>query len=299
MTRHRVTVVAALVLAAAGLGTAQGASASQSQGPDTCVKGYVWRLATPTDHVCVAPEIHDQVVKDNSHADERRSPNGGPYGPATCLQGWVWREGTPDDLTCVDPDVRSQAWQDNAEAPNRWAATARSDGSNAHPFLYPDTTYTIAGRPAAGSPSPSAGESGGGLVVDAQGAPVGAGTGTEVARDNGTDSQRFQFLRRGDLKAHENAFQIRDRASGKCLAVADAGKSNGDRVVMGDCDWSDGRVWSLWTRKDGYWELHARHSDKCLTAHNTLFTAPAPGAYLEQWKCLNGKNQAWRLVPVT
>ncbi|MFF7352058.1 MULTISPECIES: RICIN domain-containing protein [Streptomyces] len=295
MTRHRVAVIAALVLAAAGLGTAQGAT---PQGPDSCVEGYVWRLATPEDHVCVDPAVHDQVVEDNSHADERRSPDGGPYGPATCLQGWVWREGTPDDLTCVDPEVRSQAWQDNSEAPDRWTATARSDGGNAHPFLYPDTTYTIAGRPAAASPTPNADATGGGLVIDAQGAPVEDATGTKVARANDTDSQRFQFVRRGDLKAHENAFQVRDRASGRCLTVAQAGQNNGNRVVMGDCDWSEGAVWSLWTQKDGYWQLRSRHSNKCLTAHNPLFIAPAPGAYLEQWTCLDGKNQGWRLVPV-
>ncbi|MFE5794993.1 RICIN domain-containing protein [Streptomyces sp. NPDC056503] len=295
VTRHRVAVVAALVLATTGLGTAWGAA---PPGPDSCVEGYEWRLATPEDHVCVEPEIHDQVVEDNRQANERRSPDGGDYGPATCRQGWVWREGTPDDLTCVDPEVRSQAWQDNAEAPDRWAATARSDGGNAHPFLYPDTTYTIAGRPPATGPSPGAGTTGGALVIDAQGPSTEAGAGTKVARDNGKDSQRFQFMRRGDLKAHENAFLIRDRASGRCLTVAEAGQSNGTRVVLGDCDWSGGGVWSLWTQKDGSWQLRSRHSDKCLTAHNPLFSAPAPGAYLEQWTCLNGRNQAWRLLPV-
>ncbi|MET8112790.1 RICIN domain-containing protein [Streptomyces prasinus] len=293
MTGHRVAVIAALVLAAAGLDTAQGAAPT---GPDSCVEGYVWRLATPEDHVCVDPAVHEQVVEDNSHAAERINPDGGPYGPATCLQGWVWREGTPDDLTCVDPEVRSQAWQDNSEAPNRWAATARSDGGNTHPFLYPDTTYTIAGRPATTGPLPSAGTAEGELVVDARGASIEAGTGAKVARDDGTLSQQFQFLRRGDLKAHENAFLIRDRASGQCLTVAEAGQGNGDRVVMGDCDWSDSAVWSLWTQKDAYWQLRSRHSNKCLTAHNPRFIAPAPGAYLEQWTCLNGKNQAWRLA---
>ncbi|MFD8201536.1 RICIN domain-containing protein [Streptomyces sp. NPDC059701] len=291
MTRHRIAVLAALVLATAGLDTAWAAA---PPGPDSCVEGYVWRLATPEDHVCVDQAVRDQVVEDNSQAEERRDPNGGPYGAATCLQDWVWREGTPDDLTCVDPGVRSQAWQDSSEAPNRWAATARSDGGNDHPFLHADTMYTIAARPAGASPSPLGGE----LVIDAQGEAIETGTGTKVTQDNGTDSQRFEFVRRGDLNAHENAFLIQDQASGQCLTVAEYGRGNGTRVVLGDCAWSDGAVWSLWTQPDGSWQLRSRANDKCLTAHNPLFTAPTPGAYLEQWTCLNGKNQAWRLLPV-
>ncbi|MER7949666.1 RICIN domain-containing protein [Streptomyces sp. NPDC096079] len=292
MTRHRVAAVAALVLAAAGgVGSARGAA--PPPGPDSCVEGYVWRLATPDDHVCVTQEVHDQVVEDNSHAEERREPDGGPYGPATCRQGWVWREGTPYDLTCVDPVVRSQAWQDNSEAPDRWTASKRVDGSNAHPFLAPGATYTIAARQAT-APPPAAGE----LVIDARGEQIDVDTGTKVTQDNGSDSQRFQFMRRGDLNAHENGFMIKDLASGRCLTVAQGGVNNGTRVVLGECDWSDPSVWSLWTQKDEFWQLRSRVSDKCLTAHNPLFTVPAPGAYLEQWQCLDGKNQAWRLAPV-
>ena len=40
-------------------------------GGDTCLPDYVWRLAGPSDHVCVTPEIQKQTAYDNSQADNR------------------------------------------------------------------------------------------------------------------------------------------------------------------------------------------------------------------------------------
>jgi phage tail-like protein len=88
-------------------------------GPDTCVKGYVWREASGSDHVCVTPEVRQQVVSDNALAPIRRNPHGGPYGPDTCLQGYVWRDAFPDDHVCVLGATRNQAAADNAAAESR------------------------------------------------------------------------------------------------------------------------------------------------------------------------------------
>jgi hypothetical protein len=44
---------------------------NQSYGPDTCKHGYVWREATPDDHVCVTPGTRDQTADDNAHAGDR------------------------------------------------------------------------------------------------------------------------------------------------------------------------------------------------------------------------------------
>ena len=44
-------------------------------GPDTCVQGYVWREAVPSDHVCVTPETRSQAAYDNSQASGRRVCN--------------------------------------------------------------------------------------------------------------------------------------------------------------------------------------------------------------------------------
>jgi hypothetical protein len=43
-------------------------------GPDQCLSGYVWRVITPDDLVCVTPEMRDQVADDNAHAEERKDP---------------------------------------------------------------------------------------------------------------------------------------------------------------------------------------------------------------------------------
>ncbi len=37
-------------------------------GRDTCRQGFVWREASPTDHVCVTPQIRAQAAYDNSQA---------------------------------------------------------------------------------------------------------------------------------------------------------------------------------------------------------------------------------------
>jgi hypothetical protein len=40
-------------------------------GPDTCLEGFVWREAVPTDHVCVTPATRQQARDDNAQASAR------------------------------------------------------------------------------------------------------------------------------------------------------------------------------------------------------------------------------------
>src|SRR4051794_36939112 len=91
-------------------------------GPDTCLNGYVWRAASPTDHVCVTPVVRARTEADNANAWARRSPTGGPFGPDTCLQGYVWRDAFTNDHVCVSPAGRSQAAADNGAAGSRRAS---------------------------------------------------------------------------------------------------------------------------------------------------------------------------------
>jgi len=90
-------------------------------GPDTCMRGFVWRDAAPNDHVCVRPNVREQARVDKSQATARRNPNGGPYGSNTCLSGYVWREAFAGDVVCVTPQTRSQAARDNRQANARKA----------------------------------------------------------------------------------------------------------------------------------------------------------------------------------
>jgi hypothetical protein len=85
-------------------------------GAGTCAQGYVWREASPSDHVCVTPDTRQQARNDNNQAAARRNPGGGASGPDTCIQGYVWREAFAGDHVCVPPQTRRQAAQDNGWA---------------------------------------------------------------------------------------------------------------------------------------------------------------------------------------
>ncbi len=87
-------------------------------GPDTCQSGYVWRGASPNDHVCVTPATRDQVAYDNSQAASHVDPHGA-YGPNSCVVGYVWREAFTGDIVCVTPAILTQTAKDTREAPNR------------------------------------------------------------------------------------------------------------------------------------------------------------------------------------
>jgi hypothetical protein len=116
----RRALVVSGVLACALLGSALPAEADVFWGVDSCSQGYVWREATPADHVCVPPATRDQTWADNAAAPGRWV--NGPFGPHTCVQGFVWREAVARDDVCVTPAVRTQAAQDNAAAAGRVAS---------------------------------------------------------------------------------------------------------------------------------------------------------------------------------
>jgi hypothetical protein len=94
-------------------------------GPDTCLSGYVWRLAYgSTDHVCVTRADYNQAAYDNSQAASRIDPNGA-YGPDTCINGYIWREAdrgiryVVSDHVCVTRAIYDQTAYDNSQAANR------------------------------------------------------------------------------------------------------------------------------------------------------------------------------------
>jgi len=126
-------------------------------GPNQCKQGYVWRVATPTDLVCVTPEVRAQAADDNAHAAERvepvcaaagttpvPTPAACPYGPNQCKQGYVWREAFPGDLVCVTPDVRAQAADDNAHAAERRDPACAGTPAAATPVAVTPTIATPA-----------------------------------------------------------------------------------------------------------------------------------------------------------
>ena len=138
-------------------------------GPNQCLPGYVWRVSTPDDLVCVTPDIREQVAEDNAQAEERKDPAcaGGDceFGEDQCLSGYVWRVITPDDLVCVTPEMRDQVADDNAHAEERKdPACATADAAaeteaeadpNSGAPAEPDTVET---GPAPEAPSEAEGE---------------------------------------------------------------------------------------------------------------------------------------------
>jgi hypothetical protein len=110
--------VAGLAAFAGIAGPAIAAADPLPYGPDTCIQGYVWREAIPSDHVCVTPAVRDRTQQENATVVERRDPTG-PYGSNTCKSGFVWREAFDGDTVCVTPDIRSQTKADNAAAASR------------------------------------------------------------------------------------------------------------------------------------------------------------------------------------
>ena len=88
----------------------------------TCKPGFVWRVARPTDYVCVTPDSRTLVAQENATATARWDPNG-PYGPYTCITGYVWREAFDGDVVCVSPERRDSVMEENRAAPSRreWA----------------------------------------------------------------------------------------------------------------------------------------------------------------------------------
>ena len=63
------------------------APAAGDHGPLTCLDGYVWRQATPQDHVCVTPAVRGQTARDNALAPSRRTTTPGTFGPDLCAAG--------------------------------------------------------------------------------------------------------------------------------------------------------------------------------------------------------------------
>jgi len=81
----------------------------------TCMDGYVFRWAGPSDNVCVPPASQTQAMLDNAAADSRKTIN--VYGPDACIEGYVWRLAVPEDHVCVTPAVHTKTEADNAA---RW-----------------------------------------------------------------------------------------------------------------------------------------------------------------------------------
>ena len=105
----------------------------RATGRSTCLDGYVWRQATPRDHVCVTPEVRAQTARDNALAPSRRSATPAPSAPTCASRGIVWRDALPGDQVCVTPATWQQVHDDNLTAGARRNALRVKLGSTGPP----------------------------------------------------------------------------------------------------------------------------------------------------------------------
>ncbi len=85
---------------------------------DTCLVGFVWRMADPTDHVCVTTAQYDSTQLENKVAQAHTVPG----TVDTCKQGYRWRLADATDHVCVLPSSYIQAQWDNKLRLSRLAA---------------------------------------------------------------------------------------------------------------------------------------------------------------------------------
>jgi hypothetical protein len=90
-------------------------SAHAATVPNACQKGYVWRMATPDDHVCVTPQVRAQAQRENKLATSRATAP----GATTCKTGFVLRAANTNDKVCGTAQSNAQAQKDNAASASR------------------------------------------------------------------------------------------------------------------------------------------------------------------------------------
>jgi len=108
-------------LGTAGIARSALSARDCSSGPDTCMRGFVWREGNASDHVCVIPGIRTLTREENAAASSHREPRGGAFGPDTCRPGFVWRDAFANDHVCVPVGSRAQAAFDNSKRNERRA----------------------------------------------------------------------------------------------------------------------------------------------------------------------------------
>lgn len=133
---------------------------------------------------------------------------------------------------------------------------------------------------------------------------------TVLWTDWGGANQRYDLVR-VDPDNPNSDVMIKVRHAGKCLDVNDARTDDGARVQTFDCYGGLSQRWYIQYVTDPYVQcapmsfcdnarmtLRARHSGKCLDAHNpspSLANRPKQGTHLQQWTCQNNLNQFWDL----
>ena len=123
----------------------------------------------------------------------------------------------------------------------------------------------------------------GGLVMDTVDASTANNAEVRQYAWNGGTTQRWEFQ-----LAEPGYLRIVNQGSGKCLDVSDASTADGANIIQYACGNGRNQQWQ-WTAVDGYYQLRARHSGKCLEA---------AGADIQQATCGTGVNQQWsRSVP--
>ena len=96
-------------------------------------------------------------------------------------------------------------------------------------------------------------------------------------------------------------FTLHVRHSEKCLDIdvsSGAGQANGAKAQQWDCNGGGNQKFRMiGTDIPGYVRLVVQHSGKCLDEDISGDNGFRNGGKIQQWTCLGGSNQFWRILP--
>ena len=108
--------------------------------------------------------------------------------------------------------------------------------------------------------------------------------------DSGSSSQQWALLSQSD-----GSVQIKNVATGQCLAVTGASTANGASVVQWSCSTAPHFLWNVQESTGGYQQLVSVNSGKCLAVDGG---GTADGANLVQYTCQGSPNEQFTIQPV-
>jgi hypothetical protein len=126
--------------------------------------------------------------------------------------------------------------------------------------------------------------------LDVWGASTEHAANVGVWRCVGADNQLWYFQEAGTFyvpseQRSDKFYYVRVRHTGMCLNVAYWGQADGADVVQANCSNGTNEQWRLKDMGGGYYQLRARHSDKCLDK--------TWSGDVVQWQCW-GQGETWQ-----
>jgi hypothetical protein len=86
-------------------------------------------------------------------------------------------------------------------------------------------------------------------------------------------------------------YTFKAKHSGLCLDIEESSLDDGTKIIQWNCHGGDNQKWLFVSDGNGYYQIKAKHSGKCVDESLT-----DNGATVSQYGCHNGGNQKWQLI---